>query len=335
MAPLDTMDRGFLLVLMESRRQAIMKAKGKPPKLPTFPKPVWRYPVLLDRKYQNYLEGLLRPLGKIGTAWAKEYPSILAEYQGKTDSAGLHTDARSQEFTLRLRQDLEAMQESMDFGPSGAVEATIHSTGDSVADWNAKRWALERQIALGHVYDPAEPWVSEALDEWTQTNLRLVKSLSGEYLVRMETLALEALQTGKRPEDLLVDVLRLNKNLTVNRARLIATDQLGKLNGLMNKTRSLACGMNTFEWLSASDERVRPSHREANRKIGTYDNSSIWLVHGEPVPRNGQGDDSFPGLPIRCRCVGAARWEDILKPIDEKLLMDPYVIAEMQAMGYT
>jgi hypothetical protein len=294
-----TADPLFLSMLAASRRQAILKGKGKP-KMPNFPKPVWRYPVLLDRKYQNYLLALFRPLAAVGKAWAKEYPSILREYQGKQDANDLHQDATSQELTFRLRQDLEKTQESMDLGPMGAVESTIYGTGDAMAEWNKKRWALERELALGYVYDPAEPWVAEALDEWTQTNLRLVKSLSGEYLVRMETLALEALQVGKRPEDLLVDILRLNKNLTVNRARLIATDQLGKLNGLMTERRSLACGMDTFEWLSAADERVRPSHVAANRKIGTYSNSSIWVVHGEPVPRNGEGDDSFPGLPIRC-----------------------------------
>jgi uncharacterized protein with gpF-like domain len=226
----------------------------------------------------------------------------------------------------------------------GAVEATIYDTGDAMAAWNKKRWALERELALGYVYDPAEPWVAEALDEWTQTNLRLVKSLSGEYLVRMETLALEALQVGKRPEDLLVDILRLNKNLTVNRARLIATDQLSKLNGLMTEKRSLACGMDTYVWTTAMDERVRgnpagkyptarPSHFGANGKVGIYGKPDVWVVDGKQVSRGGNDPLTAPGLEIKCRCVGLAQWSDLLKPIDEKLLMDPYVQAELEAMG--
>jgi uncharacterized protein with gpF-like domain len=244
-----------------------------------------------------------------------------------------------------LRQDLEAEQEKMDLGPGGVVEATVYTVADDVAAWNAKRWAIERQISLGMVYDPAEPWMQEALSEWTDTNTRLVKSLSGEYLTRMETLALEALQTGKRPEALLVDILKLNQNLTVSRARLIAQDQLAKLVSTIQEKRSVAMGMDTYTWMTAGDERVRgnpagryptarPSHYAANGRVGVYGDPTVWVVNGKKVPRSGIVPYAPPGFEIRCRCIAAARWEDLLKPIDQSLLVDEYVLEEMKALGY-
>ena len=330
------LDQGFQVALEESRRQAILKGKGKP-KMPSFPRPVWKYPTLQERKYVNYLIALFAPMSKVAIKWVKEeYPKALVKYQGKRDGDawGYHADEDSFGLTYRLRQDLEAEQTAMDLGPGGAVEATIYGTGDAVAAWNAKRWAAERAIALGHVYDPAEPWMREALDEWTKTDLRLIKGLADEYIQRIETSVLEAVQVGKRPEDLLVDILRANKGMTVDRARLIGEDQTAKLLGQINKYRSMSIGLNRYQWLTVGDKRVRPTHASANNKIGTFNNSMVWIENGKEVPRNGQGDDSFPGMPIRCRCSSAPVWDDLLKPIDEKLLNDPYVQEELRRMGY-
>jgi uncharacterized protein with gpF-like domain len=337
-------DQTFQMLLREARKQEILRTKGKP-KLPKFPAPSWRFPVLLERRYTNYLVNLFKGLAKVGKAFHKDYPALLTKYQGKTDAWGYHADETSFDLTLQLRQDLEAEQEQMDLGPGGAVEAAVYTAADDVATWNAKRWAIERQISLGMVYDPAEPWMQEALSEWTDTNTRLVKSLSGEYLTRMETLAIEALQTGKRPEALLVDILKLNQNLTVSRARLIAQDQLAKLVSTIQEKRSVAMGMDTYTWATAADERVRgnprgrypnavPSHYLANGKVGVYGKPDIWLVNGREVGR-GMSEPSGPGgMAIRCRCVNLARWEDLLKPIDQSLLSDEHVQAEMKAMGY-
>ena len=330
------LDHGFQVMLEESRRQAILKGKGKP-RMPSFPRPVWKYPTLQERKYVNYLIALFAPMSKASVRWVKnEYPGALSKYQDKRDSDawGYYADADSFDLTYRLRQDLETEQTAMDLGPGGSVEATVYSTGDAVAAWNAKRWAAERAIALGHVYDPAEPWMREALDEWTKTNRKYLTNLGDEYLNRTEMLVTDALQVGKRPEDLLVDILRANKGMTVDRARLLAEDQTGKLLGQINKARSQAIGLHKYQWLTVGDKRVRPTHASANNKIGVWENAGVWIENGKEVPRGGQGDNSHPGQPVRCRCSSAAVWSELLQPVDEKLLNDPYVQEELRRMGY-
>ena len=329
------MDLGFLAALEASRRSAIIKAGGKA-KEPKFPAPKWSYPILQERRYSNWAVKLFQPLREVGRQFAKDYPALLKEYQGKTDQMdeGFRTDATSQELTIGLRRDLEEAQQSMDLGPTGTDYAYIYATGDALADWNAKYWSTQRALALGHVYDIQEPWMQDALTEWTETNTKYFRNLSTEFVNRMESLALEAIQTGKRPEALLVDLLKLEKNLGYNRARLIAEDQTGKLLSIVNEKRSRACGLSTYTWSTARDERVRPTHKVAEGKIGTYEDSAVWIdeATGKPYPRGGQGDDSSPGIPVRCRCTACARWSEILKPIDASLLSDPYVEAEIQRL---
>jgi len=71
------------------------------------------------------------------------------------------------------------------------------------------------------------------------------------------------------------------------RAKLIARDQIGKLNGRINASRLTSIGIDKFIWRTSKDERVRPDHRKREGKIYEFSN-----------PPNGE----IPGTPINCRC---------------------------------
>lgn len=330
-------DPMFHALLVQARKQALAKSKGRP----KYPKmPVARYPVLLERKYAAYLQRLLAPLAQIGNEWARtQYAQALQDYR-RTDSDDLHQDADSHALVFSLMEPLQQAQLAMDLEAGGTAASAMAATAESVNAWVAKRFALERQIALGAVYQPSEPWVQSALAEWVETNRKLVKSLSGESLTRMESMVLEAIQTGQRPEELVPRIYNLNRAMGLNRARLIAADQIGKLQGILTEQRSLAVGMDTYTWQTAMDERVRgnpggkyptarPSHWACQGKVGLFGDPTVWIVNGEKVPRSGVVPMASPGMEIRCRCVASSRWEDVLKPIDQELLADPYALAEM------
>ncbi|MFX4789475.1 minor capsid protein, partial [Acinetobacter baumannii] len=81
------------------------------------------------------------------------------------------------------------------------------------------------------------------------------------------------------------------------RARLIASDQMGKINGQINQARQLSMGVETYTWQTAKDERVRPDHQHKQGKTFRWDSP----------PEGGH-----PGQPIRCRCTALPNYEDIL-----------------------
>ena len=79
------------------------------------------------------------------------------------------------------------------------------------------------------------------------------------------------------------------------RAALIARDQLGTLNGELSKRRQLAAGITKYRWQTARDERVRPSHRNVQGQVFSW----------EAPPEMGH-----PGEPINCRCVALPVLDD-------------------------
>lgn len=330
------MDQTFLQLLTEARRKEIIRTKGRP----KLPRPVVpQYPKLPEIRYQTRLLRLVQALGAVAVKWARnEYPAILKRYQ--EDGTTLWTlDEDAQTLILSLTRPLQAEQYALDLEGQQAQATT--ATAESVNAWVARRFSLERQLALGVVYDPAEPWVQKAIGDWTATNRQLVKSLVGEHLSRMETMALDAVTNGKRPEQLLIDIMKVNK-MSYNRARLIARDQIGKLTGQLVEKRSKDMGLDTYTWKTAMDERVRgnpagryptarPSHWGAEGKIGVYGKPGIWIdpATGKEVSRGPNDPMEGPSMGIQCRCTAQSRWEDLIRPIDQSLLEDPYVLAEM------
>ena len=84
---------------------------------------------------------------------------------------------------------------------------------------------------------------------------------------------------------------------TDNRARLIAADQMGKINGAINKKRQESMGVETYDWQDSNDDRVRPLCRSHHGKTFRWDTP----------PKGGH-----PGQKIKCRCTALPNYEDIL-----------------------
>ena len=129
-----------------------------------------------------------------------------------------------------------------------------------------------------------------------EANVALIKSIPNQYADKLEALVHNALQTGQTNEELAQAIKQLGVS-TDYRARLIASDQMGKINGNINKARQVSMGVETYVWLSAKDERVRLDHQHKDGKTFRWDDPP---------------SDGHPGEPIRCRCTALPNYEDIL-----------------------
>jgi SPP1 gp7 family putative phage head morphogenesis protein len=79
-----------------------------------------------------------------------------------------------------------------------------------------------------------------------------------------------------------------------SRAKLVARDQVSKINGTLSEQRHKAAGAEKYEWSTSSDERVRPEHAALDGQQFAYDD-----------PDGGDGGLK-PGQAVSCRCVGLA-----------------------------
>lgn len=138
--------------------------------------------------------------------------------------------------------------------------------------------------------------IQDVVDTNIEANVALIKSIPSQYADKVEALVLNALQTGQTNEELAREITKLGHS-TDYRARLIAADQMGKINGQINKGRQLSMGVETYTWQTAKDEDVRTDHRLKQGKTFRWDDP----------PTGGH-----PGEPIRCRCTALPNYEDIL-----------------------
>jgi len=80
---------------------------------------------------------------------------------------------------------------------------------------------------------------------------------------------------------------------TQKHAKLVAHDQVSKLNAQLNQTRQQAAGIEKFKWVTMGDLRVRPKHQALNGRIFSWEDPET-------------GGEGLPGEPIHCRCHAEA-----------------------------
>ncbi|MFH4307097.1 phage minor head protein, partial [Acinetobacter baumannii] len=136
--------------------------------------------------------------------------------------------------------------------------------------------------------------IQDEVDLNITANVSLIKSIPQQYADKLEVLITNALQTGQTNEELAKAIKQLGLS-TDYRARLIASDQMGKINGQINQARQLSMGVETYTWQTAKDERVRPDHQYKQGKTFRWDSPP---------------DGGHPGQPIRCRCTALPNYED-------------------------
>lgn len=180
-------------------------------------------------------------------------------------------------------RNLERQAASVTVGVAPGVDAASRD----LDSWNAEEIARQISIPVDSVApDP------EALNEFRDSAVGLIKDISAEQHRRIKELVDEAQTTGMRVETL---AKRLEDELGIakSRARLIGRDQVLKANSKLTQDRMQAAGFKRYRWSSGTDARVRPMHRELDGQVFSWD---------DPPVTNPQGDRNHPGQDYQCRC---------------------------------
>lgn len=129
--------------------------------------------------------------------------------------------------------------------------------------------------------------IQDVVRMYTKANLDLIKSIPEQYFEKLEKALVKNMESGARFEKLISEVERIG-GVTESRAALIARDQTSKMNGAFNEVRQRSLGIESYEWQTSGDERVRDEHVENDGKVFRWDSP----------PKTGH-----PGEDIQCRCV--------------------------------
>lgn len=144
-----------------------------------------------------------------------------------------------------------------------------------------------------------EEGLTDLLEASAHNNAALIKSISSEYLEKVEGLVFRNTIVGATAKSLQEEILALG-DITARRARFIARDQTAKLNAAISKARQENLGITEYFWRSQRDGlRVRESHRKAD-KMSRGGHRFKWDT--PPAVTGG----NHPGEDYQCRCVAEA-----------------------------
>jgi SPP1 gp7 family putative phage head morphogenesis protein len=146
--------------------------------------------------------------------------------------------------------------------------------------------------AIGVEVVASEGFRGGLLNEWIAGNASLIKSVR-QVDLRPD---IERAFAGGIRHEVLRDQwkrrgLPLEFGTLEGRAKVIARDQINKLNGQLNEARQRNIGIDRWIWRTSRDERVRDEHA---------------ALDGQTFTWNDPPSEGIPGEPVQCRCVAEA-----------------------------
>lgn len=152
----------------------------------------------------------------------------------------------------------------------------------------------------------------ERLKLWTDENASLISTLPEEVLGEMQNIVEDGFLNGRSNRDIVKDIQE-RFNVSRNKARFYAADQLSKLNASITHQQQTECGVEEYIWSSSKDHRVRERHAQLDGTKHRWDTP--------PIVDEKTGRRAHPGEDYRCRCVALPVFnlETLDIPVDVKI----------------
>lgn len=208
----------------------------------------------------------------------------------------------------------------------------VASISSQVNNWNSVQWRKVMKQTVGVDVFTQSPGLSDRLAIFAQQNKELIKGYTDTAFKNINVTVMNALRQGKRHEEISKELQNVY-NITKNRAKLIARDQVAKLNGDLTQMRQQSSGIEIYIWRAMQDERTRKTHAVLDGKYCRWDNPNVYAdsPDGPWKPRSLIGGFiGHPGDDYQCRCYAEpyiADIEAILKgenqPAPEPIEVEP------------
>lgn len=263
-------------------------------------------PDTLERQYARDLNPLVQAIREVLAEIVKPgFPRIL-------ESARLDLPVRSDAY----QDEIEALfsRARIAFASRYTIQearSLARKYAQSGSEWNERQIRKQFLKVLGLQPVLNEPYLGPLQDEFVKENVDLITSIPADAFDKIEQKVRNAVSSGRLSTDLAAeledefgdDIAEVTENVKA-RARLIARDQIAKLNSDLNRSRMQNLGIAKYKWRTSKDERVRATHRALEGKVFAWTD-----------PPNINGKRLHPGQDYQCRCTAEPVFEsnDILK----------------------
>ncbi len=279
----------------ESRRQAVELAGITKRSVDAALKKTRRYPKGVEISYAGFLVGAQRKINEVIRRQLEGAKSILDQAR-RADAAVERADDLTDDIIrafISLGQTVNRLTSATD----GVLGLGITAHGVKTVQFNDRKYASPVMRLIG-INDASAGVERSILKGWTVENTELIKNMNVEQLGKLQSLFMRSLRDGSRSAQIEGEVEKILEG-SAKRARLIARDQIGKLNGQLDRYKQTQAGLDSYVWRGVLDERERPEHVEREGKIYQWDDPPI---------------DGHPGQPVQCRCSPEPNLEPLLGP---------------------
>ena len=178
--------------------------------------------------------------------------------------------------------------------PTNATIRKMAALGPQINRYNKDEWIklVRSQYGVNPTKEDPDRF-NALLNNWARNNAALIKDIPFKTMMQIRDATVDALMTGKNTEDMtsdVYDIMSERTDVTDSRARLIARDQVAKLNGGLTRQRQEDIGVDSYTWRTVGDERVRDTHESVDGQVFSWDNPPS------------ETDDNHPGEDYQCRC---------------------------------
>lgn len=258
------------LIQQQSKRKRGRKAKARP--------------IRVSRKLElDYTRALLAIVDEMHAATVNALMPLIEQPIG--DSKRIVNDGIFSDFKTAFSRTANTVKAKVS-GIAEALAKTVVSKQGQASD-NQLSSMILKQTGIDFSSLMNNEALQEAIDEAVAANIALINSIPQQYLDRVEQAVMTSLQAGTLNTTLADDLLKI-EGVTKSRAKLIARDQLGKINSRLSQIRQQSLGVTHYFWSTSHDERVRDRHRRWDGDRIAWDTPTI---------------DGHPGQAIQCRCT--------------------------------
>lgn len=275
------------------------------------------YPLGIEMKYYRQLKSFFKPL----TEYVNKYIDNNLDPLLRGDSSEIRLDTIPGDSFRSMIYNLENwlsiyMPDIADLpadSNNNVIFTALGKTAEEAKEFGDKEF--QKTIEKGiHVNPPtSSPWWDDMRNSWAEDNYTLIISNAKNYVSKINTLTEQAIVNGMSPAKLKAEIKKATEGLSDKHCKLLARDQMGKLNGQITESQMQELGLELYVWSTSGDDRVRDSHmamegllcRYDDATVCSYDNGKTW------EPRPAGAVNLHPGQDIQCRCIGLAFYPEL------------------------
>lgn len=280
------------------------------------------YPHGIEKKYYRELRGFFKPL----TDYVINYVSKNLEPLLRGDSTEIRLDAipgdSFRKMIINLEKWLSVYMPDISNLPESSnnniIMTVLGETADEALAFGNKEFVKMLEKGINVNLPTSAPWWEDMKASWAEDNYTLITSNAKKYVEQINILTEQAIVNGMSPMKLKEEILKATEGLSVKHCKLLARDQMGKLNGQITQAQMEEVGLDLYVWSTSADDRVRDSHAIMEGLLCRWDDASVYSDdNGKTWKARPSGAvDLHPGQDIQCRCVGLAFYPELVSEIE-------------------